>query len=355
MTNRFESCSHHHFGQYNKTHYPWIYHRDHGWMYVHAMPGDSLWLWMPGIGWACAESGTYPILHEEHRGWVYLDPASGMNKAFYDYTTGEWVAEAGNLSSPYFPVPDLHETHVWRYQINEGRTVTAVIDGDRINFSFKKVQSTFRGHDLVYESLMEADLWGAIYYYGIRYDFTGDFSFLAEDHYQCNSLGLYFDEQYLAMNMTLFVEGASTSVFGTMQVDYMDEALVNFLSREDLYGYPVGTTFSQFIKDINLQSEVTQYINGNFDNGDSDSLIFSNTSSIEILEKLPTYHLKGRNYQNVIKLRMTNMANQVMGDPSFDAVLTIWVAPGIGMIRSVEDGTEFDEPLEMILTYCSLW
>ena len=29
------------FGQYNKTHYPWIYHRDLGWMYVHAMPGDS--------------------------------------------------------------------------------------------------------------------------------------------------------------------------------------------------------------------------------------------------------------------------------------------------------------------------
>lgn len=343
------------FGQYNKTHYPWIYHRDHGWMYAYAMPGDSLWLWMPGIGWACTEGATYPVLHEEHRGWVYMDPTSGMTKTFYDYSTDEWIADTGEISSPYFPVPKPHQTHIWRYQINEGRTVRAVVEGDLINFDFKKVQFTFRGHDLVYESLMEADLWGSFYYLGVRYDFAGDFSFLTEDRYQHNGLGLYFDEQYLAMDMTIYVEGASSRVFGTMQVDYMDEALVNFLSRDDLYTYPVGTTFNQAIEDISIESEVTQYLNGAFDSRETDSMVFSNTSSIEILEKLPTYYLKGRTYQNVLKLRATNIANQVMADPTYDAVMIIWVAPGIGMIRSLEEGTEFNEPLEMILAYCNLW
>jgi hypothetical protein len=343
------------FGQYNKAHYPWIYHRDHGWMYAHAMPGESLWLWMPGIGWACAESGTFPVLHEEHRGWVYLDPTSGMTKSFYDYSTDEWIVDQGDISSPYFPIPKPHETYVWRYQINEGRTVSAVVEGDLINFDFKKVQYTFRGHDMIYESLMEADLWGAFYDSGIRYDFTGDFSFLTEDRYHHNTLGLYFDEQYLAMDMLIHVAGVSTRVFGTMQVHYMDEALVNFLSRDDLYAYPVGTTFNQAIEDISIQSDVTQYINGSYYDGETDSMVFSNNSSIEILEKLPNYYLKGRTYHNVIRLRATNMVNQVMGDPSLDAVMHVWVAPGIGMIRSVEEGTEFNEPLEMVLTYCSLW
>lgn len=343
------------FGQFNRTHYPWIYHRDHGWMYAHAMPGDSLWLWMPGIGWACTEGAAYPLLHEEHRGWVYMDPASGLAKTFYDYSTDEWIADKGEISSPYFPVPKPHQTHIWRYQINQGRTVSAVVEGDLFNFDFKKVQFTFRGHDLVYESLMEADLWGSIYDMGTRYDFTGDFSFLTEDHYQQNALGLYFDEQYLAMDMTIYVEGVSSRVFGTMQVDYMDEALVNFLSRDDLYTYPVGTTFNQAIKDISIESEVTQYINGAYYFGDTDSMVFSNTSSIEILDKLPIYYLKGRTYSNVLKLRAINISNQVMGDPSYDAVMIIWLAPGIGLIRSIEEGTEFNEPLEMILTYCSLW
>ena len=157
------------------------------------------------------------------------------------------------------------------------------------------------------------------------------------------------------MDMTIYVEGASSRVFGTMQVDYMDEALVNFLSRDDLYTYPVGTTFNQAIEDISIESEVTQYVNGAFDSRETDSMVFSNTSSIEILEKLPTYYLKGRTYQNVLKLRATNIANQVMADPTYDAVMIIWVAPGIGMIRSLEEGTEFNEPLEMILTYCNLW
>jgi len=81
------------FGTFNLSHYPWIYHQQHGWMYVFGNDSASLWLWTPGMGFLWTSSTVYPWLWSNtQQTWLYYSKGSSNPRYFYNSSTHAWVA-----------------------------------------------------------------------------------------------------------------------------------------------------------------------------------------------------------------------------------------------------------------------
>jgi hypothetical protein len=86
------------FGIFNETYYPWIYHQQHGWMYVFGTDPGSIWLWTPDTGapWTgflWTSSTVYPWLwSDKQQTWLYYAVGSSNPRYFYNWNAQKWVA-----------------------------------------------------------------------------------------------------------------------------------------------------------------------------------------------------------------------------------------------------------------------
>ena len=65
------------------NYYPWIYHVNHGWMYVYGTDPTSIWLWTTDMGFLWSSSTVYPFLwNNTGQTWLYYIIGSHNPRSF---------------------------------------------------------------------------------------------------------------------------------------------------------------------------------------------------------------------------------------------------------------------------------
>ena len=85
---------------YNEDSYPWVYHSNFGWVYIHSDSDNHAWLFLPKLGWVWVSKDTteqystgitYTAIHEDGRHLMF-DFSSDSNEKdiYYDYSARVW-------------------------------------------------------------------------------------------------------------------------------------------------------------------------------------------------------------------------------------------------------------------------
>lgn len=78
----------------DKTVYPWVWHVQHGWMYVMGTDDTFAWFYTLDVGFLGTGKDLYPLLYSIKRtAWVYYYPGTTQPRYFYDFTTQADFAE----------------------------------------------------------------------------------------------------------------------------------------------------------------------------------------------------------------------------------------------------------------------
>ena len=81
------------FGAFQDDRAPWIYHREHGFLYVKGTDETNLWLYQPSLGWIHTGQGIYPHLYSRNRdSWIFHEAGSREPRHFYDFSAQEWFS-----------------------------------------------------------------------------------------------------------------------------------------------------------------------------------------------------------------------------------------------------------------------
>jgi len=82
--------------------FPWVYHYEHGWVFIDAERDDDVWFRDRHLGWLFTTSSLYPYLYANSLDqWIYFLPGSlSPNRWFYTGQDG-WIQEQ-NMLSPAF-------------------------------------------------------------------------------------------------------------------------------------------------------------------------------------------------------------------------------------------------------------
>lgn len=82
------------YGEYWDGYFPWVYHREHGWVYVFGLDPSSIWFWEPDLGFTWTAEGFYPWFWSALRGdWLYYAPGSIDPRWYYSANSKSWIAE----------------------------------------------------------------------------------------------------------------------------------------------------------------------------------------------------------------------------------------------------------------------
>ncbi len=78
------------FGFYNGQFYPWIYHQNLGWVFVHLESSVGSWLYHQRLGWMWTMPDLFPHLFLSKRNqWAYVHQSTAKT-TIYDYEEEEW-------------------------------------------------------------------------------------------------------------------------------------------------------------------------------------------------------------------------------------------------------------------------
>ena len=76
------------FGIFYDNQDGWIYHQDHGWLYVNGVDESSLWIFDPTLGWIFTGQSIYPfIFRHSPQNWLYFFKNEGGTRQFWDYSS----------------------------------------------------------------------------------------------------------------------------------------------------------------------------------------------------------------------------------------------------------------------------
>ncbi len=86
---------------------PWIYHEDHGWLYLREGPKGGLWAYDLQLGWLFTKKEWFPWMYNPEAGWFYYERGSGDPRvegelrAFFEYDeslpgNGQWISVSTN-------------------------------------------------------------------------------------------------------------------------------------------------------------------------------------------------------------------------------------------------------------------
>ena len=74
------------FGIFKDFENGWIYHTDHGWIYLTADSNKGLWAWLPNRGWVWTKKNLYPFLYQTIIGdWLYCFISEDGKVFYYSY------------------------------------------------------------------------------------------------------------------------------------------------------------------------------------------------------------------------------------------------------------------------------
>ena len=84
------------FGVFFDTETGWIYHMEHGWIYVSGGDESALWLYDGNLGWIYTGQNLYPnVYRQSQTGWLYYFHHGGT-RYFWDYDNGGWLSYPKN-------------------------------------------------------------------------------------------------------------------------------------------------------------------------------------------------------------------------------------------------------------------
>jgi hypothetical protein len=344
------------FDYFNDQFYPWVYHYDHGWLYCNAVSESNIWLWNPGLGWIWTSSNSYPNLYEENRGWIFYARGSTDPRWFFDRAPEEWVSDAAvSQETTYFPVPGPDEAFFWHYEVNGGNPVSGQFDGIILAFDFTRYEVTFSGASLRQTTLMDAGLAGTVFVDGQFHEITGFMSVSEISQYKRDAIGVYLDSTQAGMVLGFDAAGDELLVTASATSSSFGELLVNLPWREDLYQFPVGTVYDQWIPYGWVEGSFELKVNEVVQQKEDFSTAFTPAIRYELTEKLPIYFLGGRSYSNVVVIVASVLTPDPFGGPASYLDNRMWLAPGIGLIRSLIEDPMLDDPIEVVLVETNLW
>jgi len=79
------------FGMYNRTHNPWIYHWDHGYIYLSpsSVTAADMWFYQPSLGWFWTNQRSYPKIYRDRDGvWLGYMHGTKNPRWFWNYSSG---------------------------------------------------------------------------------------------------------------------------------------------------------------------------------------------------------------------------------------------------------------------------
>lgn len=344
------------FDYFNDQFYPWVYHFDHGWLYSGDENPSSLWLWSPGLGWLWTSKESYPNIYEQNRGWIYYARGSVNPRWFFDRAPEEWVSDAAVASSAsYFPVPEGSQVFTWDYSVNGGNPVGGQVDDVELFLSFSKYSVRFSGRDLLQNSTMEADATGRVLVDGFYYPIVGVLTGAESSQFVRDDLGVYLDDSSINLSLAFSVVGNSFLVNASANTNVIGELLVNLPWRADLYQLPVGTVYEQWASGGWVSGTYEVWANDFLEDRQNFSTPFYPAIRYELIDKIPLYILQGRSYSDVVVIRASVHSPDPFGGPSEDLETEMWLAPGVGLIRSRQEEPVLNDPVELILTHTNLW
>ncbi len=348
------------FDQYSAKHYPWIYHQEHGWMYVAKADSDQIWLWDSAVGWFWTTPEAYPVLFNDLSGWVDYMGIENTHRKFWDYSVGEVLTDAVvSEGLVYFPVPGPLEYYTWAYQIVGGQTVTQTQPDLSLSMTFETMNVSFDGSTLVRNTAFDADISGYGIIEGTQYPLTGIASSMGLEHMGWNALGLYQTQVDTSMFTQFSLAGVTFEVTIGISLDGFDEILVGFPWKGDLYQIPVGTVYTQECLDGWIEGEKVFSIVGYPEETEREMISSPLGAPLylryEIVARHPSYYVAGHMYENVVEVSY----RQDVADPNDGSIDTEdgrhWYAPGIGLIKASGSDPMFADPLNIELVHSNLW
>lgn len=89
LNNNWKSSSW--FGDFYDHGNGWIYHFDHGWLYVAGSDESALWIYDGNLGWLYTGKAYHPFFfRHSSSGWLYYH-LENDSRQFWDYTDEEWT------------------------------------------------------------------------------------------------------------------------------------------------------------------------------------------------------------------------------------------------------------------------
>jgi hypothetical protein len=135
----------------------------------------------------------------------------------------------------------------------------------------------------------------------------------------------------------------------------LGELLIDFPWEDDLYELPIGTIYEQSVFAGWVSGAYKITMSGAVQEQGTISEPFNPGVRFEIIDKLPQYSLRGRTYENVVVVMRSVLTPDPTGGPDAYVHSTMWLAPGVGLIRSYETDPMLDQPVEIVLVDTNLW
>lgn len=81
--------------------FPWVYHTDHGWLYLAPSDQAAVYAWSPDLGWLWLGLDSYPWLHAQERGWLFFSgPGTGGEARFFSRQLDNPLQRRGGFMLP---------------------------------------------------------------------------------------------------------------------------------------------------------------------------------------------------------------------------------------------------------------
>jgi hypothetical protein len=71
-------------GYYNDDNFPWIFHSELGWIYIHSPSGKDAWIFIPDLGWFWTTELVWSNRNPDWLLWLY-DKKSSRWIGYYTY------------------------------------------------------------------------------------------------------------------------------------------------------------------------------------------------------------------------------------------------------------------------------
>jgi hypothetical protein len=90
------------WGNYFDAGNGWVFHSEHGWIYVSGNSPTSVWLWQQNLGWVWTSHLTYPSLYsQDFSAWLFYLRPSTQPRWFYRHYSPEHMSRPpGWISVP---------------------------------------------------------------------------------------------------------------------------------------------------------------------------------------------------------------------------------------------------------------